>query len=497
MTSPFEENSLEDEMAAIRARREKAQQAQRDALLGILHQKRTLEGGDAGGPPPKLVKTADGSSAVIAGNGATEGGASSSTPVALLETLDETTGAIELASKKADELDAWLKTFTTQLQKMEAATNFKHGLKIFEKIWLYRKRQLPYAELCELYAVLFTKPLTLDLIQHIDKGKHREGEKPTSKMQIRNREAAVASGMVNDIAADPGPEFVELKFLVRPVEIGLTQNIRSKTPSQLVKALYTVVKVHLMDVPYQNRAMFEPSSAEKNCILKLKDMVMRNDGEEIKSMNTRTIVMLLYCFALTCNQHFVAQSAALSKLALPRTVLRILYGDTLRGVHLLDSAQMCELAFAVYKFNELYTQVLDTSSNQNKLSAAAGLGIAHREPQEESVFHAISKRVLLIYGSMNLKHIADLVSIFASFGLKDEELFDALAGTILKNKGKMSEHDFQQVLRAYIKFNLPLREETAGFRNVAVLGKGDFTRPSDKPKRERFTYQRPEALEDR
>eukprot|EP00392_Amoebophrya_sp_AT5.2_P015951 g16177.t1 len=544
-------SSVEEELAQIRARRQRAQMTQQNALLNILGPTLKREPAPDGPEPAEKKAKADaGDSAAAADDHGAEaeafgtidaimqaGGASSSTALAVPPADADLQVAIPQNAPPKEDLE-WLQDFRSMVRKMEQAQNFKHALKVFEKIWLHRERRIPYVELCEFYSILFTKPLTMDIIQLIDRGHsgsggdmHSVGDgtasgsgkgaprrkgfasvannvKPTARMQIRNKAA--------DSAAS-GPEFVELKYLLKPLEIGLTQNIKSKSTADVVKALYAVIKVHLLDVPYQNRQMFEPSTAEKNCILKLRELIAKSsptsqttaaangatgphsgkaNSSVLKTLSARTISMVLYCFALVCNQNFVSNPQALAKLALDRGVLRSLYADVLHGngIASLDSAQLCELAYSVSKWNLLYTQVLCST---NKLSAAHGLGIAHREPLEERVFHAISARVAQIAESVPLKHLSDLVAVFAFFGLKDEDLFNKIAPLFLKGKSKMSDHDFQQVLKAYIKFNLPLREQAVGFRTVAIMGKGDFTRPSDKPKKQKFQYQRPEALQDR
>ncbi|CAD7956052.1 unnamed protein product [Amoebophrya sp. A120] len=544
---------LDDELAAIRAKRQKAQETQQTAMFTILQKKREMEGEDPavleanakrfksatgyGQNPPEPVKKHP---------TAWPGGvhpAIASVPLAAglphlteeeraqgkkLPTDDDmihsqydalarygekaVTGnaIVPVVDGNGTAVEEWLTTgFQAQLRKMESATNFKHGMKIIEKIWIHRHRHIPYKEQIQLYSILFTKPLTQDLIVHIDKagGDQEKNDRfrvipkrlvqdrarPTSVMKIRNRPP--------DKFIPNVPEWIDVMHLMKPIEIGLTQNLKEKTTADLIKALYAVVKVHLLDVPFQNRATFEPTSGEKNCMLKLQEMLKSKtaaNGDELKTLSAKVICMLLYSNSLIANPNFISNVGALQKLALDKGLIRTLYHDVVRGQQIADmeSAQVCELAYAVAKFNQLYTQTL---ASKNDLSAAAGLGIAHREPVEEQVFNKISEKIQMSKDSISLKHLADIVSVYALFGLKDEQLFHSLAPIFLteKAKGKLNDFDFQQTLKAYIKFNLPLREEAQGFRNIAVIGKGDFTRPSDKPKKEKFAYHRPEPLQDR
>jgi len=51
-----------------------------------------------------------------------------------------------------------------------------------------------------------------------------------------------------------------------------------------------------------------------------------------------------------------------------------------------------------------------------------------------------------------------------------------------------------KVVKAYARFAIPLREKAQGFRHVAVVSKGDFVRPSEKPKgRKKFSYDKPDV----
>jgi hypothetical protein len=146
------------------------------------------------------------------------------------------------------------------------------------------------------------------------------------------------------------------------------------------------------------------------------------------------------------------------------------------------------------------TEQKGAATHKAILSTSSKIKIAHHEEHEKMIYEAVRDRLeaqATISSNVDagyLKILIDCVCIFALFGFKDEKLFATLTPIFLKNRARIGEKEFNDVMQAYIKFNLPFREGAVGMRQVAIVAKGDFMRPSDKPRRAKFKYDRPEPL---
>ena len=533
----------EEDMAQLRAMRARAKQAQKRALGGILN----LEVGEEE-PDAKKARTTNGD------EGATSSAAASSSSALVPAS---STALVPHGTLPDEDEHFVFQGFPSMLAKMEKAENVKHALKVYENVHLAMREsriaKLIHVELARLFAVLLAKPLTLDLIKHIDVHK-KGGVVPSAMLTVRNwkRKGGPGKSLVpgsklvgNDESRITGAdgmtriigERTDIRTLLTPIELGMTQNIKTKSVEDVIYALYAVAKGHLLDTPFQNRNRFDPSGQEKNACLKIKDLLIfgggvptlagqeRTEAERIKALSTKAVAMLVFNFALVCNRHSLP-TGSLQKIAPSRDMLRLCYSELIEaGLKAVEFAHLAELAFAVCRFNQLYSNVPQRQGGparirregeakgkgkgeeeigggnllaaENPVSASADLGIAHREPQEEKVFQMIGQEILRRNpAQFPLKTLADIVASYANFGLKDKHLFEAIAPVLIKNRGKLSDHDFQAVMQSYIKFNLPFREETVGFRNVAVKQVGGFNRPAEKPKKDKFVYTRPEPLRD-
>merc|ERR1711971_90730 len=88
--------------------------------------------------------------------------------------------------------------------------------------------------------------------------------------------------------------------------------------------------------------------------------------------------------------------------------------------------------------------------------------------------------------------LAEIVHTHHEIGLMNEELFKAICPRIIAKKGDLREDVMAKVINAYTRFMVPLTDKPQGFRTMAVVQKGDFVRPSDKPKKKKTIYDHPE-----
>jgi len=119
----------------------------------------------------------------------------------------------------------------------------------------------------------------------------------------------------------------------------------------------------------------------------------------------------------------------------------------------------------------------------------------HIEVHDEEFFHMAGERIIRDVDKIDVKLLADTISVHNEIGIRNEPLFKALCPKIVKEEKKLDMKSMGKCIKAYTRFMIPLREEQQGFRTMAIVQKGDFIRPSDKPeKKGKKTFERPLQL---
>jgi hypothetical protein len=117
------------------------------------------------------------------------------------------------------------------------------------------------------------------------------------------------------------------------------------------------------------------------------------------------------------------------------------------------------------------------------------------EPNDEIYFSYASKRIIAEMERIDARLLAEVPHVHNQTGIRDEKLFKALCPKIMAKQKDIEDKAMAKCIKAYTRFMIPLREEAQGFRTKAVVAKGDFIRPSDKPvKMGPKTYDKPQAL---
>merc|ERR1712039_796292 len=120
------------------------------------------------------------------------------------------------------------------------------------------------------------------------------------------------------------------------------------------------------------------------------------------------------------------------------------------------------------------------------------------EANDELFFSYASRRIIAEHEQMDPRLLAEVPHIHAETGIRDEKLFKAVSARLMAKQKEFDDKTMGKCIKAYARFMIPLREEAQGFRTMAVVAKGDFVRPSEKPKRDgKKTYDPPVALFDK
>lgn len=123
------------------------------------------------------------------------------------------------------------------------------------------------------------------------------------------------------------------------------------------------------------------------------------------------------------------------------------------------------------------------------------LQVARVEENDETLFQLASKRICKEVGDMDVRILAEIAHTHVEIGIRNKDLFQAMCPRIVAKMKELDEKSAAKVIKAYARFMIPLKEEQQGFRTMAVVQKGDFIRPSDKPKKTgKKTYDHPQAL---
>lgn len=107
----------------------------------------------------------------------------------------------------------------------------------------------------------------------------------------------------------------------------------------------------------------------------------------------------------------------------------------------------------------------------------------HLEENDELFFDFVGERIIKDVDKIDVQLLCDLANTHAEVGLRREKLFKAICPKIVANTKDVREDSMAKVIKAYCRFMIPLKPEAQGFRTLAIVAKGDFQRPSDKPKR--------------
>mmetsp|Transcript_5992 Transcript_5992/g.14272 ORF Transcript_5992/g.14272 Transcript_5992/m.14272 type:complete len:405 (+) Transcript_5992:17-1231(+) len=119
----------------------------------------------------------------------------------------------------------------------------------------------------------------------------------------------------------------------------------------------------------------------------------------------------------------------------------------------------------------------------------------HAEANDEVLFDLAAKRITETVDKIDVRLLADLIHTHAEIGIKNEKLFKVLCPRLVAKQKELREDVMGKVIRAYARFMIPLKEEPQGYRTMAVVQKGDFIRPSEKPKKQgKRQYDHPVSL---
>lgn len=119
----------------------------------------------------------------------------------------------------------------------------------------------------------------------------------------------------------------------------------------------------------------------------------------------------------------------------------------------------------------------------------------HMTAEDEELFAMASKRIQEEAESIPVEKLCEIVIAHGDIGIRDEPLFNKIALRIVAKQKELREDQMAKVIKVYCRYMIPLKEPPQGFRTMAIVQKGDFIRPSEKPKHTgKRTYDKPQAL---
>jgi len=119
----------------------------------------------------------------------------------------------------------------------------------------------------------------------------------------------------------------------------------------------------------------------------------------------------------------------------------------------------------------------------------------HSEDSDGYFFRLAAGRIIDEIERIPVTLLADIIHIHHEIGIKNVKLFHVICPKIISKQKELREDQMAKCIKAYTRFMIPLKEQAQGFRTMAVVQKGDFLRPSDKPKpMGKKTFDKPQAL---
>jgi len=198
------------------------------------------------------------------------------------------------------------------------------------------------------------------------------------------------------------------------------------------------------------------------------------------SWHANTASQILWCLAKVDNSKLILQHKQLVT-----QVVKELVRDAGRRVAELSQEELVNMLSTIAKAR---VHIPIKGENQT----------VRCEANDELYFSYASKRIIAEIDTIDGRVVADVAHVHAEAGIRDEKLFKAICPRIMAKQKELDEKTMGRCIKAYARFMIPLREEAQGFRTMAVVAKGDFIRPSDKPKKiGPKTYDKPVALYDK
>ncbi|CAE7533741.1 CPK2 [Symbiodinium natans] len=118
----------------------------------------------------------------------------------------------------------------------------------------------------------------------------------------------------------------------------------------------------------------------------------------------------------------------------------------------------------------------------------------HTQESDNFLFQLAARRIMDEIERIPVTLLAEVIQIHHEIGIRNEKLFRVICPKIVSNKKELRDDQMAKCIKAYMRFMIPLKEEAQGFRTMAVVQKGDFLRPSDKPKPQgKKTFDKPQA----
>jgi len=168
--------------------------------------------------------------------------------------------------------------------------------------------------------------------------------------------------------------------------------------------------------------------------------------------------------------HFVWACVRMD-IKLEHGVLMALINTIQGGCKHLSYSDMAEITWAVQK------------------GATTVGGSVTRTTHEDALFESIAKRLIDDIDKISPVFLVDIIHNFASLGLKNERLLSAICPKLLA--ANLHEALMAKCIKAYTRFSVPFRDSSQGYRQTAIVLKGDYQRPSDRPPKKKQKHNKP------
>ncbi|CAJ1361052.1 unnamed protein product [Effrenium voratum] len=141
------------------------------------------------------------------------------------------------------------------------------------------------------------------------------------------------------------------------------------------------------------------------------------------------------------------------------------------------------------------TQLLRTVARARLDKRDTDMQTVRTEDNDRYLFQLADRRICDEVDQIPVWLLAEVIYTHHQIGIKNDRLFKVLCPKIVTKQKDLREDQMARCIKAYRRFSVPLKEEAQGFRTMAIVQKGDFLRPSDKPKNMgKKVFEKPQAL---
>ena len=138
----------------------------------------------------------------------------------------------------------------------------------------------------------------------------------------------------------------------------------------------------------------------------------------------------------------------------------------------LSVGAMCDLLWGISRKSKYVQRNADNTTT----------AVVRQDGDDLQIFQRVAEQMIEKAKGLTAAQVRNVVSAYATYGVKNKELFNALCPVIIDKQAELSSEEMAEMITAYTRFSIPLKLKSGVKRAAnAIQRTGDFQRPSRKP----------------